>query len=158
MNPLNSPLEIGMRALVLLSESFPEPLDLAQLVYLDHGMLHSSEMNGPPSLHPTLPAGPGELAMKRHLIEQGLIVLLRAGLAEVQATEDGLVYRATEDGPSFVEILESPYASELKSRAEWITRAHGHPHVDVREATQAITNRWTHELRGDLPIPGSDDA
>ncbi|MFI9584287.1 ABC-three component system middle component 2 [Streptomyces sp. NPDC052236] len=158
MSPLNSPLEVGMRALVLLSESFPEPLDLAQLVYLDHAMLHSSELNGPPSLHPTLPAGPGELAMKRHLIEQGMIVLLRAGLADVQATEDGLVYRATEDGPGFVEILESPYSGELKHRAEWIIGAHGLPHMDVREATQAITSRWAHEFSGDLPLPGSENA
>ncbi|MEV6115937.1 ABC-three component system middle component 2 [Streptomyces sp. NPDC052109] len=32
MNPLNSPLEVGIRALVLLSETFPRRLDVAQLV------------------------------------------------------------------------------------------------------------------------------
>lgn len=96
MNPLNSPLEVGMRTLVLLSAAFSQPLDVAQLVYLDHAMLHSGDLQGPPSLHPRLPAGPGELAMKRHLIEQGLIVLMRAGLAEVEAGENGLAYRASE--------------------------------------------------------------
>jgi hypothetical protein len=156
VNPLNSPLEVGMRALVLLSESFPEPLDLAQLVYLDHAMLHSGDMNGPPSLHPSLPAGPGELAMKRQLIEQGLLVLLRAGLADVQATADGLVYRASEEGPGFVDILEAPYIGALRQRAQWAVQAHAGPRVDAREATQAITKRWAEELRGGLPLSGSD--
>lgn len=155
MNPLNSPLEVGMRALVLLSESFPESLDLAQLVYLDHAMLHSGDLDGPPSLHPSLPAGPGELAMKRQLLEQGLLVLLRAGLAEVQATADGLVYRASEEGPGFVEILEAPYVGALRQRAGWAVRAHGGPRVDVREATQAITKRWAEDLRDRLPLSGS---
>ena len=156
MNPLNSPLEVGMRALVLLAESFPDPLDLAQLVYLDHAVLHSSDLAGPPSLHPRLPAGPGELAMRRALIEQGLIVLLRAGLAEVQATEHGLVYRATEEGPGFVEILESPYIGALRDRAQWIIRDHGVPALGSRAATRSITNRWADEFRNSLPPTGSD--
>lgn len=54
-------------------------------------MLHSGEMDGPPSVHPSLPTGPGELAMKRQLLEQGLVVLMRAGLADVRADDGGLV-------------------------------------------------------------------
>ncbi|WP_406426403.1 ABC-three component system middle component 2 [Streptomyces sp. NBC_00147] len=157
MNPLNSPLEVGMRALVLLSASFPEPLDVARLVYLDHVMLHSGDMDGPPSLHPSLPAGPGELAMKRHLVEQGLVVLLRAGLADVEATADGLAYRASEEGPGFVDILEAPYASDLKDRAAWVIAAQA-SHLDVRAATRAITDRWAQEFQSHLPAPGSDHA
>ncbi|MFE6129181.1 ABC-three component system middle component 2 [Streptomyces sp. NPDC056437] len=156
MNPLNSPLEVGMRALVLLSASFPQSLDVARLVYLDHAMLHSGELDGPPSLHPSLPAGPGELAMKRHLIEQGLIVLLRAGLADVEATADGLVYRASEEGPGFVGILEAPYIGALKARAEWLIATQSVSPPDIREATRAITERWAFEFRSNLPTPGSD--
>lgn len=158
MNPLNSPLEVGMRTLVLLSASFPEPLDVAQLVYLDHVMLHSDEVNGPPSLHPTLPAGPGELAMKRHLVEQGLVVLIRAGLADADATTDGLVYRASEEGPGFVEILEAPYAAELKTRADWVIASQASPGMNVRAATRAITERWARNFESHLPSPGSDHA
>lgn len=154
MNPLNSPLEVGMRALMLLSASFPQQLDVAQLVYLDHAMLHSGELHGPPSLHPTLPAGPGELAMKRHLIEQGLIVLMRAGLADVEATGDGLVYRASEEGPGFVDILEAPYTDELKSRAAWVIAAHASPGLDVRAVTRDITDRWARDFASHQPSPG----
>ncbi|RKT18302.1 hypothetical protein BX285_2723 [Streptomyces sp. 1114.5] len=156
MIPLNGPLEVGMRTLVLLSTSFPQPLDLAQLVYLDHVMLHSADLDGPPSLHPSLPAGPGELAMKRHLIEQGLVVLLRAGLADVEATADGLVYRASEEGPGFVNVLEAPYIGDLRTRANWIFRDLRLPAAEVRDATRQITDRWVHKFRDSLPLPGSD--
>jgi hypothetical protein len=143
-----------MRALMLLSASFPQQLDVAQLVYLDHAMLHSGELHGPPSLHPTLPAGPGELARKRHLIEQGLIVLMRAGLADVEATGDGLVYRASEEGPGFVDILEAPYTDELKARAAWVIAAHASPGLDVRAATRDITDRWARDFASHQPSPG----
>jgi hypothetical protein len=154
VNPLNSPLEVGMRALVLLSASFPQALDVAQLVYLDHAMLHSGDLQGPPSLHPALPAGPGELAMKRHLIEEGLIVLMRAGLAEVEATADGLAYRASEEGPGFVDILEAPYADQLKSRAAWVVASQEVLGLDIRAATRDITDRWARDFASHQPLTG----
>jgi hypothetical protein len=137
MKPLNSPLEIGVRALVLLSENHPEPLDLAQLALLDHAVLHSGEFNGPPSLHPDLPARSGELGLKRMVLERALLVLIRAGLAELEAGETGLVYRATERGPAFVGILEAPYVLRLRERAEWAVR-HWAPGTDVRATTLAL--------------------
>ncbi|MGW4198855.1 ABC-three component system middle component 2 [Streptomyces sp. NPDC005004] len=158
MNPLNSPLEVGMRTLVLLTAAFPEPMDVARLVYLDHVMLHSGELNGPPSLHPSLPAGPGELAMRQHLVEQGLLVLMRAGLADVEPTADGLMYRASEEGPGFVDILEAPYVGALRDRATWVIAAQSTPELDVRAATRAITDRWARDFDSQLPAPGSDHA
>jgi hypothetical protein len=55
MNPLNSPVETGVRVLMVLTSAFPEHLDLNQLVLLDHGVLHSADLGGPPSLHPPVP-------------------------------------------------------------------------------------------------------
>ncbi|WP_371799096.1 threonine transporter [Streptomyces sp. NBC_01707] len=143
MNPLNSPLEIGVRALVLLAESHPQALDLAQLAVLDHAVLHSGELNGPPSLHPSLPGHSGELGMKRTVLEQALLVLIRAGLAGVEANATGLVYRATERGPAFVDILEAPYVERLRERAEWAVH-HWAPETDVRTATAAFLNGPTY--------------
>ncbi|MFD4175204.1 ABC-three component system middle component 2 [Streptomyces anulatus] len=156
MDPLNSPLEVGMRTLVLLSVSFPQPLDVAQMVYMDDAILHSGDLDGPPSLHPTLPAGPGELALKRARIEQGMIILLRAGLAEVEATRrGGLLYRASEKGTAFVELLEAPYIGALSDRAEWIVHR-GPDRLNIREATRAITDRWTRAFNSSLTTPGAD--
>lgn len=144
VNPLNSPLEVGVRALVLLAESHPEPLDLGQLVVLDHVLLHSGEFDGPPSLHPDLPARAGELGMKRAVLEQALLVLIRAGLAGVVDRQEGLMYAATDQGPAFVDVLEAPYAGFLRERAEWVVH-HYFPGVDTRVAIREIVNRATAE-------------
>ncbi|MFF9051544.1 ABC-three component system middle component 2 [Streptomyces erythrochromogenes] len=140
MNPLNSPLEVGVRALTLLAETYPEPLDLAQLVVLDHALLHSGEFDGPPSLHPDLPARAGEIGMKRTVLEQALLVLIRAGLAGVENRSEGLMYKATDRGPVFVDVLEAPYADSLRRRAEWAVH-HYFPGTDSRAATRDIVNR-----------------
>ncbi|MFJ3630829.1 ABC-three component system middle component 2 [Streptomyces sp. NPDC090112] len=140
VTPLNSPLEVGVRALVLLAESHPRPLDLAQLVALDYLVLHSGEFNGPHSLHPDLPVRAGELGRKRELLEQGLLVLIRAGLADIVSGEGGLMYAATETGPTFVEVLEAPYVTSLRERAEWALHHFGSP-AHARSVTNQIINR-----------------
>lgn len=153
MNPLNGPLEIGMRALVLLAESHPRSLDLAELAVLDHAVLHSGDHDGPPSLHPSLPGHSGELGMKRTVLEQALLVLIRAELAGVKADETGLVYCATERGSAFVDILESPYVERLRERAEWVVY-HWAPGTDVRAATAALLND---SMPPSTPIEGRRD-
>ncbi|MGW2402487.1 ABC-three component system middle component 2 [Kitasatospora sp. NPDC001664] len=154
MTPLNSPVEAGMRTLVLLSQAFPRRLDVAQLVYLDHAMLHSGDLDhGPASLHPDLPAGPGELGLRRQLIEQGLMVLLRAGLADMTTADDGFMYRATDEAASFLSALEAPYVGQLIERADWLTSTYMHEGTDVREGMKQITQRWSnrnHVSPGDL--------
>jgi hypothetical protein len=158
VNPLNSPLEVGIRALVLLAETFPRRLDVAQLVYLDHAMLHSGDLDGgPASLHPDLPIGPSELGMRRRLIEQGLLVLMRAGLADMTATQAGFLYRATEEASSFLDVLEAPYLGQLKERAEWLTSAHTHEGTDIRDGMKLITRRWTDGFRVESPAQGEDE-
>ncbi|MEV4733127.1 ABC-three component system middle component 2 [Saccharopolyspora sp. NPDC049426] len=143
MNPLNSPIEVGIRALVLLVECFPDSLDVAQLVYLDHAMVHSGHHDGgPPSLHPELPIGPGELGMRRHLIDQGLAVLMRADLAEMLATERGLVYSATDKATSFLDVFEAPYVGQLRERAAWTTSILEIDEADVRDGMNQITRNW----------------
>jgi ABC-3C biological conflict system middle component len=140
VNPLNSPLEVGVRALVLLAERHPEPLDLSQLTVLDYVLLHSGEFDGPPSLHPDLPAREGELGMKRAVMEQALLVLIRAGLAGIVDQRQGLMYAATDRGPAFVDVLEAPYVGSLRERAEWVVH-HYFPGVDTRAVTREIVNR-----------------
>jgi hypothetical protein len=148
MNPLNSPLEVGLRALVVLAESFPRRLDVAQLVYLDHALLHSGNLqDGPPSLHPDLPVGPGELGLRRRLIEDGLVVLIRAGLADMATTEAGFLYSATEEAASFLDVLEAPYLVLLKERAGWLVSVSEHEGADVRSGMMQITQNWVDEIR-----------
>ncbi|MFF0496435.1 ABC-three component system middle component 2 [Nocardia aobensis] len=147
MNPLNSPLEVGVRTLVLLAQAFPNRLDVAQLVYLDHVMVHSAEFGGrPANLHPSLPVGPGELAMRRRLVEQGLVVLMRASLADMTVTTEGFSYGATPEASSFLDILEAPYLSLLQERAEWLTAGWIPDAAAVRGSINQVTRNWTRQV------------
>ena len=108
--PLNSPVEVGVRVLMLLTEAFPTHLDLNRLVLLDHGLLHSADLGGPESLHPPLPIRAGELGVKRRTIEGGLEGLIWAALAQTDVGDDGIQYRAIEDAEGVLGLLASPYS------------------------------------------------
>jgi hypothetical protein len=147
-SPLNSPVEVGVRVLMILTEAFPEQLDVNRLVLLDHGVLHSADLGGPDSLHPALPVRAGELGVKRSAIEAGLQLMMRAGLAEMTATDDGIQFRAGERAHSFIRILGSSYAATLHDRVEWVV----HHFDDLSEAAlraqmRAIFDSWSEEFQ-----------
>ncbi|MET3453022.1 ABC-three component system middle component 2 [Curtobacterium sp. 1544] len=119
-SPLNGALEIGVRVSAILTACFPSNVDVARLVLLDHALLHTADLGGPPSLHPELPLRSGELGMKRSLITDGVEFACRVGLAEVQATASGIEFRASENAPGFLGLLKAAYFADLVERAEWV--------------------------------------
>ena len=146
-NPLNSPFEVGVRVLMILVEAFPAHLDISRLVLLDHGLLHSADLNGPESLHPPIPIRVGELGVKRQHIERGLRVMIRTGLADMSAEDSGIEFRATESSESFLKLLESDYARALHDRARWVVKEFGA--VDdacLRERMREISSLWSEEF------------
>lgn len=145
--PLNSPLEVGIRVLMILAEAFPADLDLNRLVLLDHGLLHSADLGGPDSLHPPLPIRAGELGVKRRTIEDGLEAMTRAGLVQMYVSDDGFRFQASESAEGFVNLLSSNYAVALHDRASWVV---GH-FDDLSEATlrremRTIFAHWSEEF------------
>lgn len=151
-SPLNSPIEVGVRALVVLTVASPSRLDTAQLVFLDHAMLHSGDLDGgPASLQPDLPAGPGELSLRRTLMEQGLVLLMRAGLVDLTTDEGGFLYGATEEAASFLDTLKAMYVSKLRDRASWLADTYLSEGVDVRQGMNQITRRWASQLSIQAP-------
>lgn len=119
-SPLNGALEIGVRVSALLTAAFPSHLDIARMVLLDHALLHTANLGGPPSLHPELPLRSGELGMKRSLISDGVEFACRVGLAEVYSTASGIEFRASESAPGFLALLKATYYVELAQRAQWV--------------------------------------
>jgi hypothetical protein len=146
-SPLNSPLEVGIRILMLLSEAFPTRLDINRLVLLDHGLLHSADLGGPESLHPAIPIRAGELGMKRHAIERGLEVMARAELVDMDINTSGIQFRSSEEGPGFVDLLTSDYAVALRSRAEWVISHFQDLSEDsLRGQMREIFDSWVEEF------------
>lgn len=43
----NSPIETGVRALILLAESYPDQLDLQRLLEFDYILVHTHDVDGP---------------------------------------------------------------------------------------------------------------
>ena len=56
----NSPIETGIRALILLAASYTEQLDLQRILEFEYMMVHTEDVEGPPSIHPALPLRSGE--------------------------------------------------------------------------------------------------
>ncbi|WP_239405831.1 ABC-three component system middle component 2, partial [Frankia sp. Cj3] len=117
------------------------------LLLLDYGLLHSADLDGPPSLHPAIPVRPGELGIKRSLIEEGLRVVRRAGLAEISFEQNGIHYRSTDRALSFLNLLESPYAQSLKERSSWVAESLVPLGPDqLRQRMRQIFDRWSEEF------------
>lgn len=147
MNPLNSPLEVGLRVLMVLNEAFPEHLDLNQLVLLDHSVLHSADLGGPESLHPPVPVRASELGVKRQSIEAGMEVVIRAHLAHVGVGDRGIEFWAGEAADGFTRLLETEYASQLNARAAWVVQHFAAlDEQTLREALSSVAQHWSEEF------------
>ncbi len=146
-SPLNGPLEVAVRVLTVLTAAFPARLDLNKLVLLDHGSLHSADLGGPESLHPPLPIRTGELGMKRERIQEGVQVLIRADLAHMEPTADGIHFWASERAVGFLRLLETEYAHALTERAAWVVEHFGDmSDSDLREAMRTVSGHWAEEF------------
>lgn len=119
--PFNGPIEIGLRALSLLSEAYPTAFSLQWLVVSDYLLVHSDDLpNGPPGLHPKTPHRGGELLVRRTALEQGLMLYQSRGLLDRHYTEAGVMFAATERTAGFLDALSSDYAIQLRDRAAWL--------------------------------------
>lgn len=126
-SPLNSPLEIGLRALILLSSSAQSEQSVQQLALYDYLMLHSGDIQkGPPSLHPALPNRTGEWLLKREILEKGLSIMVQKELAMIIFAKDGIYYSSTSLTKPFIEHFKTTYAEELVKRANWVMSEFGH--------------------------------
>ncbi|MBY3029451.1 hypothetical protein E0H51_31550 [Rhizobium leguminosarum bv. viciae] len=116
----NSPLEAGIRAVVVLERLWPATADLGEMVLFDHVVVHAMDVGGPISLHASVPGRKGELLVRRGIVEAGLDMMRRCHLVEKIADDDGFAWRASEEANSYVELLESDYSEDLKNCAGWL--------------------------------------
>ncbi len=144
----NSPIETGMRALILLAESYPEQLDLQRILEFDYIMVHTGDVDGPPSIHPALPLRSGELLVRRQLIERGLMLMISRGLVGRRATANGFMYHAEDDAGPFLDALTAEYLDDLKDRAVWVVeRFSGMADHDVRVMLSQVYDQWSREFQ-----------
>lgn len=148
VTPFNSPIETGVRALIVLAEAYPEQLDLQRILEFDYLMVHSGDVGGPPSLHPPLPLRAGELLVRRQLIDRGLLLMISRGLITRFATTAGFAYQADDAAGPFVDALTTEYATQLKERAAWVFQAFERMNAaDMRRVLSTVYDQWTLEFQ-----------
>src|ERR1017187_4501542 len=144
----NSPIETGIRALILLAESYPTQLDLQRLLEFDYIMVHTGDVDGPPSIHPALPLRSGELLVRRQLIERGLMLMISRGLISRHATPNGFMYQAEDDAGPFVDALAAEYLEDLKNRAGWVVdRFSEMGDHEIRVMLSQVYDQWSREFQ-----------
>jgi hypothetical protein len=152
----NSPLETGVRAVVLLDAVHPRAFDLAHLTWCDHLVVHTSDVGGPASLHPDIPQRTGELLVRRRLVEDGIKLMRRLHMIDADVSPQGISFRASEDASAFVESLRSEYSIELKSRAVWLAAfLVKMKDTDLAGLISERIGRWVVEFQGEAGQPSS---
>jgi hypothetical protein len=117
----NSPLEMGLRVLVLLSSITPNSVDIQRLIYLDYLIIHSNDIeNGPKSLHAATPHRTGEIIVRRNILQEGINLMLSKGLIDIVFNSDGISYKATEISHNFLRYFDSTYFTKLMENSKWV--------------------------------------
>jgi len=118
----NTAFESGLRSLIVLTSCFPRQLSLRMLVVFDHLVVHTDDIDGPSSLHPQEDSRGVELLVRRRLVDSGLALMGTRSLVTRHAKPEGFRYQAGEEAGSFVDLLRSRYAMDLRARADWLTQ------------------------------------
>src|SRR3546814_1625942 len=88
--------------------------------WLDHLVVHTADIGGPPRLHPDIPQRDCELLVRRRNVEAGLVLMRRLHMIVAHYSEAGISYSATDEAGLFAQLVRSPYGKALKERADWL--------------------------------------
>lgn len=146
-SPFNSPFELGIRMVYLLTGLFPKGADLQKLILLDYAAIYSGDFDGPNSLHAPIPFRSAELYGRREGVSSGLYLMATKKLVDVQLDENGITYFAGENSRALVDSIGSEYLLELSQRCEWAISKYGE--IETIELTNIFHNlgcRWDAEI------------
>ena len=147
-SPFNSPLECGLRALVLLDAAQPAVCDLQRLVFYDYLLVHSGDVpGGPDSIHPATPLRSGEALVRRHWIERGILLMISRELVVRTFSNQGILYQASPLATSFLGYMEQPYTRTLRERGKWVIEQFGgYSDQQLVEFFKENLDRWGGEF------------
>jgi len=122
----NSAVEVGLRALCVLTAGYPARHSLQRLTIYDYLVVHSDDIpGGPVGVHPRTPYRGGELLARRGILQDGLSLYASRGLLERRYEDDGIFFAASDLASGFLDALTADYVRDLRDRADWIAGAYG---------------------------------
>lgn len=126
VSPFNGPIEIGLRALCVLTTAFPTAYSLQRLVVFDYFLVHSDDIEGGPAgLHPQTPHRGGEILVRRGVLQDGLTLYESRGLIERVYKDGGIFFAATDRSADFLDTLSTEYLKALRERSDWVVDSFG---------------------------------
>lgn len=146
--PFNGPVEIGLRALAVLNDAYPDAYSLQRLVVFDYLIVHSDDLPGGPSgLHPQTPHRGGELLVRRGVLQEGLLLYQSRNLVERIYESSGVSFAATERSAAFLDVLHTEYVVGLRERAAWLVKSFGHiPDANLEKMVNGNLGEWGAEF------------
>ena len=139
----NNELEMGLRILVILEAVYPKSFDIEMINYYDYFILHTKDIGGDESLHADVPNRHGELSVKRELIRNTTKLLLSRGLIDVEYSQRGIEYKASETTSPFLVNLEEEYTEKLKENAVWVhNKFKAYSFDDLNKFVIENKNKW----------------
>ena len=126
VSPFNGPIEIGLRALCVLTTAFPTAYALQRLVVFDYFLVHSDDIEGgPEGLHPQTPHRGGEILVRHGVLQDGLTLYESRGLIERVYKDGGIFFAATDRSADFLDTLSTEYLKALRDRSDWVVDSFG---------------------------------
>lgn len=114
----NSPFEMELRSLLLLSVCGKNPVSVERLVALDFISCYGADFGLPVSnLHGCNRTKFGELSNRRMLVQEAIKGLVTKGMADV-SLDHGYKFMISANGKKYVRKFESDYSQEYKSAAK----------------------------------------
>jgi hypothetical protein len=146
--PFNGPVEIGLRALALLNDAYPDAYSLQRLVVFDYLIVHSDDLpGGPPGLHPQTPHRGGELLVRRGVLQGGLLLYQSRGLVERRYEKSGVYFAATDRSAAFLDVMRTEYVVNMRERAAWLVNNFGRtPDADLENLIREYIGKWGAEF------------
>lgn len=121
----NTPYEVGIRILILLNEC-KDILDLQRIIIYDYLILHYGDVDkNYESLHPSNPFHATELIIKRQLVKEGLDLICKKGLIDIDYSDKGFYYQINKIGENFLQYIESKYSDQIRYYSNLVNKRFG---------------------------------
>ncbi|MDP9740670.1 UNVERIFIED_ORG: hypothetical protein QFZ59_002500 [Bacillus sp. B2I3] len=152
----NSPLELGLRALIILKEASPVSLDLNRLIIYDYLVTHSGDVDkSVKSLHPAIPHRSGEIVIKRKIMHEGINLMCSRELIDIVYTQDGIHYKANILSEYFIKYFDSPYAKSMVQYSKWLNqRFKNYSDHELNEFINKNISKWGSEFTKESLVRG----
>jgi hypothetical protein len=156
MDVFNSPIEMGLRALIILNEVKPRALDLNRIVIYDYLLTHSGDVDDSmKSLHPAIPHRSGEIVVKRKVMQDGLNLMRSRELIDIEYSSNGIFYKANSLSNYFISYLDTNYAKSLLKYSKWLNERFGnYSDVKITDFINVNISKWGSEFSMESLVRG----